>query len=110
MYKRQTLGLEFSSTDENWRRIAHKIADAIYKRLTGNSGMFDSRVVYVSESGPKTNRVKRLALMDQDGANPSYLTDGSEMILNPRFNATGQQIVYSALTDNGCLLYTSRCV
>lgn len=101
----QTLGLEFSSTDENWRRIAHKIADAIYKRLTGNSGMFDSRVVYVSESGPKTNRIKRLALMDQDGANPSYLTDGSEMILNPRFNATGQQIVYSALTDNGIRLW-----
>lgn len=101
----QTLGLEFSSTEENWRRIAHKIADAIYKRLSGNSGMFDSRVVYVSESGPKTKRVKRLALMDQDGANPSFLTDGSEQILNPRFNATGQQIVYSALTDSGIKLW-----
>jgi TolB protein len=101
----QNLGLEFSSTPENWRRIAHKIADAIYKRTTGKSGMFDSRVVYVSESGPSTNRVKRLALMDQDGANPSYLTDGKEQILNPRFNATGQQIVYSALTEDGIRLW-----
>lgn len=101
----QTLGLEFSSSEENWRRIAHKIADAIYKRLTGQSGMFDSRVVYVSESGPKTARIKRLALMDQDGANPSFLTDGTEQILNPRFNASGQQIVYSALTEFGIRLW-----
>lgn len=101
----QILGLEFSSSEENWRRIAHKIADAIYKRLTGKSGMFDSRVVFVSESGPKTARIKRLALMDQDGANPSFLTDGNEQILNPRFNASGQQIVYSALTDYGIRLW-----
>lgn len=101
----QTLGLEFSSTEENWRRIAHKIADAIYGRLTGAGGMFDTRVVFVAESGPKTNRVKRLALIDQDGANPSYLTDGSETILNPHFNASGQQIVYSALSEKGLRLW-----
>ncbi len=101
----QTLGLEFASTEENWRRIAHKIADAIYGRLTGAGGMFDTRVVYVAESGTKTKRVKRLALIDQDGANPSYLTDGSETILNPHFNASGQQIVYSALSENGLRLW-----
>jgi TolB protein len=97
----QMLGLEFASADENWRRIAHKVADAIYKRLTGEDGYFDSRIVFVAESGPPLARIKRLAVMDQDGANPSFLTDGSEMILNPRFNAQGQQIVYSALSQRG---------
>ncbi len=97
----QMLGLEFASADENWRRIAHKVSDAIYKRLTGEDGYFDSRVVFVAESGPPLARIKRLAVMDQDGANPSFLTDGRDMILNPRFNAQGQQIVYSALSTRG---------
>ncbi|MEN9874651.1 MAG: translocation protein TolB [Pseudomonadota bacterium] len=97
----QLLGLEFASADENWRRIAHKVADAIYKRLTGEEGYFDSRIVFVAESGPALARVKRLAVMDQDGANASFLTDGTELILNPRFNAQGQQIVYSALSKRG---------
>ena len=97
----QMLGLEFASADENWRRIAHKVSDAIYKRLTGEDGYFDSRIVFVAESGTKLARVKRLAVMDQDGANPSYLTDGTDLILNPRFNASGQQIVYSALSLRG---------
>ncbi|MCA3693605.1 Tol-Pal system beta propeller repeat protein TolB [Aquidulcibacter sp.] len=101
----QMLGLEFSTTDENWRRIAHKVSDAIYRRLTGEAGYFDSRIVFVAESGSRTNRVKRLAVMDQDGANPSYLTDGTEQVLNPRFNAQGQQIVYSALTDRGIKIW-----
>jgi TolB protein len=97
----QMLGLEFASADENWRRIAHKVSDAIYKRLTGEDGYFDSRIVFVAESGPPLARIKRLAVMDQDGANPSFLTDGRDMILNPRFNAQGQQIVYSALSQRG---------
>jgi TolB protein len=97
----QMLGLEFASADENWRRIAHKVADAIYKRLTGEDGYFDSRIVFVAESGPPLARIKRLAVMDQDGANPSFLTDGTDLILNPRFNAAGQQIVYSALSQRG---------
>jgi TolB protein len=97
----QMLGLEFASADENWRRIAHKVADAIYKRLTGEDGYFDSRIVFVAESGPPLARIKRLAVMDQDGANPSFLTDGKDLILNPRFNAQGQQIVYSAMSQRG---------
>jgi TolB protein len=97
----QMLGLEFASADENWRRIAHKVSDAIYKRLTGEDGYFDSRIVFVAESGPPLARIKRLAVMDQDGANPSFLTDGKDLILNPRFNAAGQQIVYSALSQRG---------
>ena len=101
----QLLGLEFASTDENWRRIAHKVSDAIYERLTGEKGYFDSRVVFVAESGGRLNRVKRLAVMDQDGANPSYLTDGREQVLNPRFNTAGQQVVYSAMSDRGVRIY-----
>jgi TolB protein len=101
----QMLGLEFNSTEDNWRRVAHKVADAIYERLTGMTGYFDSRVVFVAESGPRTNRIKRLAVMDQDAAEPSYLTSGDEQVLNPRFNASGQQIVYTALTDRGMRLW-----
>ena len=101
----QLIGLEFSSTEENWRRIAHKVSDAIYRRLTGEVGYFDSRVVFVAESGGKKKRIKRLAIMDQDGANPSYLTDGTEQVLNPRFNAQGQQIVYSAMSDRGVKIW-----
>ena len=67
----------FTSQPSNWRRIAHIIADAIYKRITGEEGYFDTRIVYVAESGPAQQRVKRLAIMDQDGANNRYLTDGA---------------------------------
>ena len=69
-------GLAYFTTPENWRRVAHIIADAIYKRLTGEDGYFDTRIVYVAETGPRSNRIKRLAIMDQDGANHRYLTDG----------------------------------
>src|SRR5262249_40555449 len=101
----QLLGLQFSSTPENWRRIAHKISDAVYERLTGEKGYFDTRIVFVSESGPKTKRVKRLAIMDQDGANPSYLTDGSYQVMTPRFSSTSQEITYMALRDSGASIY-----
>jgi TolB protein len=103
--EQQLLGLQFTSTPENWRRVAHKISDAVYERLTGEKGYFDSRVVFVAESGPKTKRVKRLAIMDQDGANPSFLTDGSYQVLTPRFSATTQEITYMALRDTGATLY-----
>ncbi len=90
----QMLGLEFTTTPENWRRIAHKVSDAIYERLTGEKGYFDTRVVFVHESGPKTARVKRLAIMDQDGANPAFLTNGSYLVITPRFSPNAQQITY----------------
>ncbi|MGK4422222.1 hypothetical protein ACSLVQ_28640, partial [Klebsiella pneumoniae] len=79
-------GLVFFSTPENWRRVAHIISDAIYKRLTGEDGYFDTRVVYVSESGPANARRKRLAIMDQDGENNKFLTTGDNLVLTPRFN------------------------
>ena len=69
----QLVGTRLTATPDNWRTVAHKIADAVYEKLTGETGYFDTRVVFVAESGPKTNRVTRLAIMDQDGANPSYL-------------------------------------
>ncbi|BDA83231.1 protein TolB [Aureimonas sp. SA4125] len=87
-------GQQFYTTPDNWRRVAHIIADAIYERLTGEKGYFDTRVVFVSESGPKTQRVKRLAIMDQDGANVNYLSDGSDLVLTPRFSPSRQEITY----------------
>ena len=90
----QMAGQQFYTTPENWRRVAHIIADAIYERLTGEQGYFDSRVVYVDESGPKDKRVKRLAIMDQDGANSRYLTRGNDLVLTPRFNPSAQEVVY----------------
>jgi TolB protein len=87
-------GKQYSTTPENWRRIAHIISDAIYERLTGDKGYFDSRIVFVDESGPKDRRVKRLAIMDQDGANVRYLTRGDDLVLTPRFSPTTQEITY----------------
>jgi len=78
----------------NWRRIAHIIADTVYERLTGESGYFDTRVVYIAESGPANKRVKRLAIMDQDGANHRFLTDGADLVLTPRFSPNTQEITY----------------
>jgi TolB protein len=103
--QQQLLGLQFSSTPENWRRVAHKISDAVYERLTGEKGYFDTRVVFVAESGPRANRIKRLAIMDQDGANPSYLTDGSYIVMTPRFSSTSQEITYMALRPTGSSIY-----
>lgn len=101
----QLLGLQYATTPENWRRIGHKISDAIYERLTGETGYFDTRVVYVAESGPKTRRVKRLAIMDQDGANPSFLTGGAELVLTPRFSPTAQQITYISYEGDRARVY-----
>jgi TolB protein len=90
----QLHGQQFYTTPDYWRRIAHIISDAIYERLTGEKGYFDSRVVFVDETGPKAQRVKRLALMDQDGANVRYLTRGQDLVLTPRFSPATQEITY----------------
>lgn len=92
--RQQLLGQSFTTKKDNWRRIAHKIADAVYERLTGEKGYFDTRVVYISESGPLTKRVKRLAIMDQDGENHKFLTNGRYMALTPRFSPNMQKITY----------------
>jgi TolB protein len=90
----QLTGKEFNSTEANWRRVGHLIADEVYKRITGEDGYFDSRVVYVAESGPRRHRVKRLAIMDQDGENHKFLTDGHTLVLTPRFSPNSQEILY----------------
>jgi TolB protein len=90
----QMLGLQYFTTPENWRRIAHLISDAIYQRITGEKGYFDTRIVFISESGPALDRKKRLAVMDEDGANPIFLTKGDYLVLTPRFNPTAQMIAY----------------
>src|ERR1043166_7974509 len=87
-------GKQYFTTSDNWRRIAHIISDAIYETLTGEKGYFDSRVVFVDETGPKDRRVKRLTIMDQDGANVKYLTRGDDLVLTPRFNPSTQEITY----------------
>ncbi len=90
----QLTGQQYFTSPEYWRRIAHIISDQIYERLTGDKGYFDSRVVFVDESGPKERRVKRLALMDQDGGNPRYLTQGRDLVITPRFSPSTQEITY----------------
>jgi len=89
-------GLQFSATQASWRRMGHKVADAVYSRITGEGAYFDSRVVFVSEQGPKNAREKRLAIMDYDGANVQFLTDSSAIVLAPRFSPAGDQVLYTS--------------
>ncbi|MCR9158216.1 MAG: Tol-Pal system beta propeller repeat protein TolB [Rhodobacteraceae bacterium] len=89
-------GMQFAGTPDGWRRMAHKVADQVYSRITGESGYFDSRVVFVSESGPKDQRAKRLAVMDYDGANVQYLTGGNALVLAPRFSENGERVLYTS--------------
>lgn len=90
----QMTGKQFDANASNWRRIAHLVADEIYKRITGEDGYFDTRIVYVSEAGSPRNRIKRLAIMDQDGENHKYLTGGQHLVLTPRFSPNTQEILY----------------
>ncbi len=98
-------GQQFYTNPENWRRVAHIIADAIYQRLTGEKGYFDTRIVFVSESGPKDRRVKRLAIMDQDGANVRFLTQGNDLVLTPRFSPSRQEVTYMSFGDGEPRVY-----
>ncbi|MDP6926526.1 MAG: Tol-Pal system beta propeller repeat protein TolB, partial [Rhodospirillales bacterium] len=98
--EQQMVGLAYFTIPNNWRRVAHIIADAIYKRLTGEDGYFDTRIVYIAEQGALNRRVKRLAIMDQDGANHRFLTDGGSLVLTPRFSPTLQEITYLSFYGN----------
>ena len=88
-------GLQFAASTTSWRRLAHKVADAAYSRITGEGGYFDSRVVFVAEAGAKNARQKRLGIMDYDGANVQYLTDSSTIVLAPRFSPSGDRVLYT---------------
>ncbi|ALI56658.1 Tol-Pal system beta propeller repeat protein TolB [Celeribacter marinus] len=89
-------GLQLGGTTRSWRRIAHKVADVVYSRITGEGPYFDSRVVFVSQTGPKNDRKKRLAVMDYDGENMQFLTDDSSLVLAPRFSPTGDRVLYTS--------------
>ncbi len=101
----QLTGLRYTAQPGDWRRIAHKVADDIYARLTGEKGYFDSRIVYIAESGSKLHRRKRLAIMDQDGFNHRYLTDGADLVLTPRFSPNRQEITYLAYYNDQPRVY-----
>ena len=102
----QLASYQFTATPEQWRRIGHKIADLVYQRMTGETGLFDSRVVFVAESGTQLNRLSRLAISDQDGFNPVYLTQGDEVIMSPRFSLNDpNEITYVALGRDYSRIY-----
>ena len=98
-------GLSLSTSPANWRRVAHIVADAVYERITGERGYFDTRIVYISETGPAERRVKRLSIMDQDGANHRFLSDGDTLVLTPRFSPTQQEITYLAYYNDQPRVY-----
>jgi len=97
--QKQLIGKKYETIKSNWRRVSHIVSDAIFKRITGEGGYFDTRVVYVAETGPKENRQKRLAIMDQDQANHRFLTDGSYLVLTPRFSPNSQKITYMSYVN-----------
>jgi TolB protein len=103
--EQQMVGNAYFTVPANWRRVAHIISDLIYKRVTGEDGYFDTRLVYIAENGPPDRRVKRLAIMDQDGANHRFLTDGADLVLTPRFSPTTHEITYLAYYNNKPRVY-----
>ncbi|MGY9006535.1 MAG: Tol-Pal system beta propeller repeat protein TolB [Alphaproteobacteria bacterium] len=103
--EQQMMGLAYFTMPDNWRRVAHIISDAIYKRITGEDGYFDTRVVFISETGPAKRRIKRLSIMDQDSHNLRHLSDGSHLVLTPRFSPTAQEITYLSYYRNRPRVY-----
>ena len=104
--QKQLLGKKYETSEKNWRRVSHIISDAIFERITGEGGYFDTRIVYVAETGTKENRKKRLAIMDQDQEGHRFLTDGSYLVLTPRFSPNSQKITYmSYITRNSPRVY-----
>jgi TolB protein len=102
----QIQGTAYTATLSNWRRIAHIISDVIYERLLGEKGYFDTRIVYIAGSGPRDRRVKRLAIMDQDGERNQFLTDGRSLALSPRFNPVRDQIAFMSYVNDRPRVYT----
>jgi TolB protein len=101
----QIQGTAYTTSQGNWRRIAHIIADVIYERLLGEKGYFDTRIVYISGTGPRDRRVKRLAIMDQDSENNRFLTDGAWLVLTPRFHPTRDEIAFMSYANNRPRVY-----
>jgi len=102
---KQLAGEQFFTRAKDARRVGHIIADVIYERITGEKGYFDTRVVFVDESGPKTKRMKRLAIMDQDGYNVRLLTAGKDLVITPRFSPSTQEITYMSFGGDNPKVY-----
>lgn len=98
---KQIVGQKHAIDPQNWRRLAHLASDAVYERMTGETGFFDTRIVFVDETGPKEKRKKRLAIIDQDGANFRAISSGNETLLTPRFSPRGDRVAFMALDDSG---------
>ncbi len=103
--RKRLVAMALTANASDWRRIAHKIADSIYQQLTGEEGYFDSQILYIAETGPQNNRQNKLAIMDQDGENVRFLSDGRVMILTPRFSPSSRDIAYMAYTDHQPRVY-----
>jgi len=101
----QIAGQQYVTDPTLWRRVSHIISDGVYTRLTGEKGFFDTHIVFVDETGPKDKRIKRLAIMDQDGANARYLTKGDELAVTPRFSPTTQEVAYMAFGEGDPKVY-----
>jgi TolB protein len=101
-------GLQFGGTPTAWRRVAHKVADQVYSRITGEAGYFDSRVAFIAETGTKGQRQKRLAVMDYDGAGVQYLTRGDSIVLAPRFSPNGDRLLYTSYDTGFPRIYVSH--
>ena len=95
----------FTASAQSWRKVAHMMADYIYERITGEKGYFDTRVVFISETGNQINRTKRLAVMDQDGENVQYLTSGKDLVLTPRFSPNMKEVTYFSYKDGKPKVY-----
>jgi TolB protein len=103
----QVVGKAHTTDPQSYRRIAHIVSDSIYESLAGDTGYFDTRILYVAESGPKANRTKRLAIMDQDGANIQYLSDGASLTLAPRFSPNGGDVTFTSYEDGNPQVYVA---
>jgi TolB protein len=103
--QQQTQGTAYTTTAANWRRIAHIIADVVYQQMIGEKGYFDSRVAYISDAGRVTSPIRRLAVMDYDGANNQFLTDGAAMALSPEYNPVRQELAFVSFQDNNPRVY-----
>ncbi len=103
--QKQMAAFSYKIRSNVWRRVAHKISDHVYHRITGEEGYFDTRIIYIAESGPLINRKKQLAIMDQDGYNAHPISQGKGIILTPRFSPSRYEIIYMRLYDNSARVY-----
>lgn len=94
------IGHRLNGKMHGWRQLAHIAADMIYSNLTGEKPYFTSKILFIDETGPIDNRLKKVAIMDQDGANVAYLTNGEHLTVTPKIAPDRQNVVYTAYIDD----------